>query len=90
MINEQEKGKNSRRRFLAISLLTGAGLIVNKVEAQADPLIDTPAGKKTKMLTPDGQLVEVDENVLALVQQGNKESNQEILDWSTAQHKTKE
>ena len=90
MLNEYEKGKNSRRRFLSLSLLTGAGLIVNKVEAHIDPVLDDPAGKKTKMLTPDGQLVEVDENVLTQAQQRKKATNQEILDWSTAHHKTKE
>ncbi len=90
MLNEHEKGKSSRRRFLSLGLLTGAGLIVHNVEAQVDIAPDDPESKRTKMLTPDGQLVEIDENVLAQAMQGNKATNRDILDWTTAHQNTKE
>lgn len=87
MLKEQ---KNSRRRFLSFSLLTGAGLIVNSIEAHTNPVPTDTDGPIVKMLTPDGQLVEVDEGLLAQMRQGNKASNQDILNWSTVQHESKE
>ena len=86
MLNEHKKGKSSRRRFLSLGLLTGAGLIVHNLEAQIDTAPIDPQSKKTKMLTPDGQLVEVEANVLAQAMQGNKATNREILDWATHQN----
>jgi hypothetical protein len=91
MMDESKKGKNSRRRFLSLGLLAGAGLIVNKVDAHIDTTpAETTNGKKIKMLTADGQLVEVDEQVLAQAQQRTKAGNQDILNWSEAHSKTKE
>jgi hypothetical protein len=90
MNQEQDKVKKSRRRFLSLGLLAGAGLLAGNLDAQTNAVVENTGGKKTKMLTPDGQLVEVDENVLALAQQKSKATNQDILNWSTTTHdKTK-
>ena len=64
-------------------------MLAGKVAAQTDPVVENTGGKKIKMLTPDGQLVEVDENVLALTKQKSKATNQDILNWSTTHGKTK-
>jgi hypothetical protein len=66
----------SRRRFLSLSLLAGAGLVAGKADAQ--PVTET--GDKIKMLTPDGKLVEVDKG--ALVKATKKPaSKKDVLRW---------
>jgi hypothetical protein len=86
MSQEQDKVKKSRRGFLSLGLLAGAGLLAGNLPVQPDVVAENTGGKKTKMLTPDGQLVEVDENVLALAQQKSKATNQDILNWSMTSH----
>ncbi|MBI5917005.1 MAG: twin-arginine translocation signal domain-containing protein [Bacteroidetes bacterium] len=70
--------KPSRRKFLSLSLLGGASLAVGKATAQTVG----PSGEKVKMLTPDGQLVEVDKNVLEKSSDRQKASNKAIFDWA--------
>lgn len=37
--------------------------------------------EKVKMLTPDGQLVEVDKDILDAIQKKQKATNKDILGW---------
>lgn len=66
----------SRRRFLSLSLLAGAGMIAGKADAQS--AIET--GEKVKMLTPDGKLVEVDKGALAKATKKSA-SKKDVLRW---------
>ena len=79
-MSKETKDKTSRRKFLALSFLGGAGLVAGKVEAQ------TPAesGEKVQMLTPDGKLVEVDRSVLEKSTQRQTAKNEDILNWTKA------
>ena len=90
-IEDNEQGKSSRRNFLkkvgvgvgAISVAGIAGTsIINGNEAKAK------SGKKVKLLSPDGKLVEVDQDdikpakeIVAELKGGGKSrtSKQEIL-----------
>ena len=45
--------------------------------------------EKIKMLTPDGQLVEVDKRLIEKIKSGKKASNKEILDWTQSQTRHK-
>ncbi len=71
------KSKNSRRKFLSLALTGSAALATGKVVAQETA--DT--GEKIKMLTPDGQLVEVDKSVLDQVADRQKVNNKDIFKW---------
>lgn len=66
----------SRRRFLSLSILAGAGMIAGKADAQ--PEIET--GEKIKMLTPDGKLVEVDKGALTKATK-KPASKKDVLRW---------
>jgi hypothetical protein len=72
------KDNHSRRKFLSLGLMGCAGLLAGSAEAQTP--ID--GEEKVKMLTPDGQLVEVDRGVLGTSNQRHKASNKSILEWS--------
>ena len=69
--------KKSRRQFLLLGLLSGAaGTAAGQTGGG-----DDSSGEKVKMLTPDGQLVEVDKAVLDQITRRKKASNKDILDW---------
>ena len=77
--------KLNRRRFINAVLATGTvtGLIT---QASANPT--SPAdGKKVKMLTADGKLVEVDQSVLEKITATKKASDKEIFEWMDPKHK---
>ena len=70
------KNNPSRRRFLSLSLLAGAGILAGKADAQST--IET--GERIKMLSPDANLVEVDKG--AVVNASKKPaSKKDILRW---------
>lgn len=66
----------SRRKFLSLSLLAGAGMIAGKADAQTV----TETGEKVKMLTPDGKLVEVDKGALAKATK-KPASKKDVMRW---------
>ena len=70
----------SRRKFLSLGLMGGAGLIAGKATAQTPE----PTGETVKMLTPDGQLVEVDKQVMDAIGERKKANNESILQWTKA------
>ena len=68
----------TRRKFLAMGLLGGAGAITQPVQA----MVGDPLGEETvKMLTPDGKLVEVPKSAITRADAPKKAANHEILDW---------
>ena len=68
---------NSRRKFLSLALTGSAALAAGKVVAK-EP---TNNGETVKMLTPDGQLVEIDKSVLDQVSDRKKVNNKDIFKW---------
>lgn len=77
-MSNSKNDKSSRRKFLSLGFLGGASLLAGKADAK------TPieSGEKVRMLTPDGQLVEVDKSVLEAMSKGHKATNESILDWT--------
>jgi len=68
---------HSRRKFLSLGLLAGAGLIASDAAA-------APANKSdetVKMLTPDGKLVEVDKAVIAKSSSKKQASKKDVMKW---------
>jgi hypothetical protein len=74
----------SRRKFLSLSLLGGAGLLSQKATAM---LPVQPEEETVPMLTPDGKLVQVNKHILDQMQERQKAANKDILDWTTTQTK---
>ncbi len=72
-----KSNNNSRRKFLSLAITGGAAIASGKVAAQQ--LTDTE--EKIKMLTPEGELVEVDKSVFDKASEGKKVNNEEILKW---------
>ena len=66
--------QNSRRKFLSLSILAGAGLLAGKASAQSTE----ESGEKIKMLTKEGKLVEVDK---ALLTKKKSASKKDVLRW---------
>jgi len=82
---EKTSNSKNRRKFLSLGLLGGAGLLSQKATAMMPIQAEE---EKVPMLTPDGKLVEVPKSVLEQVEDRKKVVNQEILKWTTTQHKT--
>ncbi len=68
----------SRRKFLSLGLLAGAGLITGEVSAQ-QPVIES--GEKVKMLTKDGKLVEVDKAFITKNSSKKQATKKDVLGW---------
>ena len=78
--------KPSRRNFLSMGLLGGAGLLTSKAEAMIPSTDDDQ--ETVQMLTPDGKLVEVSKRILEQSTDRQKASNKDILDWSQTAKKS--
>ena len=79
----------SRRRFLSLGLLGGAGLLTQKVEA----MTSLPEDEETiSMLTSDGKLVQVSKKALEQIKgvEKDKTRNEDILKWTDTQYKPKQ
>ena len=74
--------KNSRRKFLSKTLL---GRSTANAESANSALAKT--GETIKMLSPDGQLVEIDKRVLENAENRKKVNNEEILKWANTKKK---
>lgn len=86
-MDKTSNSNKNRRRFLSLSLLGGAGLLSQKATAMVPVQQEE---EKISMLTPDGKLVEVPKSVLDKTSDRKKAANQDILDWTTTQNKSKE
>jgi hypothetical protein len=85
-MKQNVKDNSSRRRFLSLGLLGGAGLLTQKAEAMTSLPEDD---EKIQMLTADGKLVEVSKRIFEQSETREKVRNQDILNWSDSAHKTK-
>ncbi len=86
MEENSNSGKN-RRKFLSLGLMSGAVVLSQKASAM---LPISPEEEKVSMLTPDGKLVEVPKHIVDQIADRKKAANQDILDWTTTQNKSKE
>ena len=77
---EKEKKQLSRKKFLSWGLGLTSVLALPSILWGKKPAT-SPSGKKVKLLTQDGKLVEVDESVLKAKTQNKKASNKEIFTW---------
>jgi len=68
---------HSRRKFLSLGILAGAGLITTNVSAQS--LNENE--ETVKMLTQDGKLVEVKKSLLAKASTKKPGSKKDVLGW---------
>ena len=75
----QSKDKTSRRKFLALGLLGGAGLVAGSATAQTPE--PATSGETVKMLGPDGKLVEVDKSVLEQSTNRRMAGKKDIQEW---------
>jgi hypothetical protein len=85
MKGKKTDGHQNRRKFLALGLLGGAGLVTQQASAM---LPINPDEETVPMLTPDGKLVQVSKQVVDQMQERQKAGNKDILNWTTTQHKT--
>lgn len=84
-MKQNPKENSSRRKFLSFGLLSGAGLVTQKVEAMAPGLVEE---EKVKMLTADGKLVEVSKSLIEQSSGREKAKNKDILNWSDTAKKS--
>ena len=71
--------KKQRRNFLKAALATIAGAVLVTASQKTS---QNREGKKIKMLTPDGKLVEIDEAVYSEMSSSQpRASNKEVQDW---------
>jgi hypothetical protein len=71
------KQNHSRRKFLSLGLLAGAGLVTGSASAQ--PVIESD--EKVKMLTQDGKVVEVNKTLITKSSQKKQATKKDILRW---------
>lgn len=69
--------QNSRRKFLTLGLLSGAGAFAGNASAQSAP----GSGQTMKMLTRDGRVVEVDKAFLPPAGQNKQATKKDIMKW---------
>ncbi|MBP7239176.1 MAG: hypothetical protein KBA14_03045 [Saprospiraceae bacterium] len=87
-MKQKSTDPGSRRRFLSLGLLSGAGLLTQKVEA----MTALPEEEESvSMLTADGKLVQVSKKVLEQTQEVRKDKtrNEDILNWTDSLYKPK-
>jgi len=84
-MKQNQNDKSSRRKFLSFGLLSGAGLVTQKVEAMTPSLMDD---EKVTMLTADGKLVEVSKSLIQQSSSREKAKNTDILNWSDSANKS--
>ena len=79
----------SRRRFLSLGLLGGAGLLTQKVEAMTTI---SQEEETVSMLTADGKLVEVNKKIFEQSKEvvKDKTRNSDILKWTDSLYKPKQ
>ncbi|MEP6795916.1 MAG: hypothetical protein ABJB16_16430 [Saprospiraceae bacterium] len=77
-MNDSTNNNNpSRRKFLSLGLLAGAGLITTSASAQSL----SESGETVKMLTQDGKLVEVDKALIVKSSSKKQASKKDVLGW---------
>jgi len=78
MNQDSNKDKNSRRKFLKLGILAGAGTVATGAIIATTGSQAHESGEKVKVLTTSGEIMEVDKNFLELPPVGIKESHEGI------------
>jgi len=78
MSEEKHKDNNSRRRFLKLGLLAGAGTVATGALLATGKSHAEGSGETVKVLTTSGEVMEVDKNFLTLAPVDRKESHEGI------------
>ena len=78
MENKKKQEDNSRRKFLRLGVLAGAGTLAAGAIIATTKSRANASGEKIKVLTTTGEVMEVDKNHLNLAPVGIKESHQGI------------
>jgi hypothetical protein len=76
--NEIKHEENSRRKFLKLGMIAGAGTLAAGALIATNKSKAEDSGDKIKVLTTNGEVMEVDKNHLNLAAVGIKESHQGI------------
>lgn len=74
---EKDMEKNRRREFIGTGVAAGAGIVLG---IAAGNLLKEKHGETVKMMTADGQLVEVEKRFLPK-KDGKIVSNKELKNW---------
>ncbi len=77
MADSTNNNNSSRRKFLSLGLLAGAGLITTSASASSL----NESGETVKMLTRDGKLVEVDKALIVKSSSKKQASKKDVLGW---------
>ena len=78
MKNDKKDDNNSRRNFLKLGILAGAGTVATGALLVTGKSASGESGEKIKVLTTTGEVMEVDKNFLTQAPVGRKESHQGI------------
>lgn len=78
MENKKKDDNNSRRNFLKLGILAGAGTVTAGALLATGKNTSGESGEKIKVLTTSGEVMEVDKNFLTLAPVGRKESHEGI------------
>lgn len=78
MNEDQNQDNNSRRRFLKLGLLAGAGTVATGAIIATSNSQAHESGEKIKVLTTNGEVMEVDKNYLSMAPVGIKESHEGV------------
>jgi len=78
MKEKKKDDNNSRRNFLKLGLLAGAGTIATGALIATGKNAAVESGEKIKVLTTSGEVMEVDKNLLTLAPVGRIESHEGI------------
>lgn len=78
MENEKKQEDNSRRKFLRLGVLAGAGTLAAGAMIATTKSKAESSGEKIKVLTTSGEIMEVDKNHLNMASTGIKESHEGV------------
>ena len=78
MENKKKDDNNSRRNFLKLGILAGAGTVAAGAILATGKKASGESGEKIKVLTTSGEVMEVDKNFLTLAPKDREESHEGI------------
>lgn len=73
----ESNNNHSRRKFLALGLFAGAGMVAGKASAQ--PIQES--GETVPMLTKEGKLVYVDKAMIPPTSEKKQANKKDVLSW---------
>lgn len=76
-MTDHQNEHRSRRKFISLGLLAGAGMLAGDAAAQ----VPEHSGETVRMLTREGKLVEIDKALLSPPALKKHASKRDLLDW---------